>query len=137
MILRKRAKSLLHLDHLLAAFSKGYKWCFFLLLSRQNSICDRSSMVFWTPGLPEGVLSNCPCPWSVRWSVSPSVRLFLNISETTVRIVLIFCMKLGHHKGTKVTEPDFWKKDRGGRKVGKTPIFGSFLMFLSTCQKRF
>ena len=31
----------------------------------------------------------------------------LNISETALRIFLIFCMKLEHHKGTKVTEPDF------------------------------
>ena len=42
------------------------------------------------------------------WSVSPSVRSpSLNISETALRIFLIFCMKLVHHKGTKVTEPDF------------------------------
>ena len=39
-------------------------------------------------------------------------------------------MKLGHHKGTKVTEPDFWKKIFGGRKWGKTPIFwGIFDVF--------
>ena len=44
-------------------------------------------------------------PWSV---VRPSVvRPSLNISETALRIFLIFCMKLVHHKGTKVTEPDF------------------------------
>ena len=35
------------------------------------------------------------------------VRPSLNISETALRIFLIFCMKLVHHKGTKVTEPDF------------------------------
>ena len=28
---------------------------------------------------------------------------------------LVFCMKLVHDKGTKVTEPDFWKKILGGR----------------------
>ena len=39
-------------------------------------------------------------------------------------------MKLGHHKGTKVTEPDFWKKILGGHKWEKTPILGAFLMFL-------
>ena len=43
-------------------------------------------------------------PWSVR---GPSVGPSLNISETALRIFLIFCMKLVHHKGTKVTEPDF------------------------------
>ena len=37
------------------------------------------------------------------WSVCPS----LNISETVHWFFLIFCMKLEHHKGTKVTEPDF------------------------------
>ena len=31
-------------------------------------------------------------------------------SETALRILLIFCMKLGNYKGRKVTEPDFWKK---------------------------
>ena len=35
--------------------------------------------LFWIPGLPEGVLSNRPCPLvSGPWSVRPS----LNISET-------------------------------------------------------
>ena len=43
----------------------------------------------------------------------PSVALSLNISETTLRIFLIFCMKFVHHNGTKVTEPDFWKKSWG------------------------
>ena len=59
---------------------------------------------FWTPGLPEGVLSNRPCPCvCVRVCVRPS----LNISETAHWFFLIFCMKLEHHKGTKVTETDF------------------------------
>ena len=31
-------------------------------------------------------------------------------SETALRIFLIFCMKLGDYKATKVTEPNFWKK---------------------------
>ena len=83
---------------------------------------------FWTPGSPEGVLSNRPCrmvrPF-VRLSVSPS----LNISETVHCFFLIFCMKLGHHKGTKVTEPDFWKKNLGGSQVGEKTILGVFLMF--------
>ena len=46
----------------------------------------------------------------VRPSVRPSVGPSLNISETALRIFLIFCMKLGHYKGKKVTEPFFWKK---------------------------
>ena len=44
---------------------------------------------------------------SVRLSVGPSARPSLNISETAHWFFLIFCMKLGYHKGTKVTEPDF------------------------------
>ena len=43
----------------------------------------------------------------VRPSVVRSSSPSLNISETALRIFLIFCMKLVHHKGTKVTEPDF------------------------------
>ena len=73
----------------------------------QNLVFSDTKVDFWTPGLPEGVLSNPPCPLvrpSVRWSVrGPSV----NISETIHWFFLIFCMKLEHHKGTKVTEPDF------------------------------
>ena len=37
----------------------------------------------------------------------PSVLPSLSISESAHWFFLIFCMKLGHHKGTKVTEPDF------------------------------
>ena len=39
-----------------------------------------------------------------------SVGLSLNISETAPSIFLEFCMKLGHHKGTKVTESNFLKE---------------------------
>ena len=42
---------------------------------------------------------------------------------------VLFCMKLVHHKGTKVTEPDLWKKILVGRRWRKTPILGAFLMF--------
>ena len=54
-----------------------------------TSTCNKE---FWTPGLPQGVLSNCPCP-SVHgwWSVGPwSVRPSLNISETAYWFFLIF-----------------------------------------------
>ena len=40
-------------------------------------------------------------------------------------------MKLGHHKVTKVTEPDFWKQNLGGHKWGKTPFWGHFWCYLS------
>ena len=41
--------------------------------------------IFWTPGLPEGVLSNRPFPWSVGPSVGPSFK----ISETVHCFFLI------------------------------------------------
>ena len=41
-------------------------------------------------------------------------------------------MKLGYHKGTQVTEPDF-EKNLWGYKWGKKTILGAFLMFLSIC----
>ena len=40
----------------------------------QNLVFSDTKVDFWTPGLPEGVLSNPPCPLvrpSVRWSVRP------------------------------------------------------------------
>ena len=40
-----------------------------------------------------------------NWLVGNSV-----FSETALRIFLIFYIKLGDYKGTKVTKPDFWKK---------------------------
>ena len=79
---------------------------------------------FWTLGLPDWVHGNRPCP-SVSLSVSPS----LNISETAHWFFLIFCIKLGHHKGTKVTEPDIWKKSWGVTNGGKTPFSGHFWCF--------
>ena len=84
------------------------KICHWLSLSAElieNGLVEATSRgtIFWTPGLPDGVLSNHPCPSVVRPSVGPS----LDISETVHQFFLIFCMKLGHHKGTKVTEPDF------------------------------
>ena len=44
--------------------------------------------------------------WLVCPSIGPSVGPSLNISETVHQFFLIFCMKLGHYKGTKVTIPD-------------------------------
>ena len=43
--------------------------------------------------------------WLAGWLVGNAV-----FSETARRIFLIFCMKLGDYKGSKVTQPDFWKK---------------------------
>ena len=78
------------------------------------------------------------CPWSVR---GPS----LNISETVHWFFLIFCMKLEHHKGTKVfsallfwvTQLDFYKifvinrvTQRDHRNISKN-IFSKICLFFS------
>ena len=59
-------------------------------------------ILFWTPGLPDGVHCNRPCP-----SVRPLVRPSLDISETAHSIFLKLCMKLGVNKVKKVTRPEF------------------------------
>ena len=43
-------------------------------------------------------------------------------------ILVLFCLKLGHHKGTKVTESDFWKKIMGSH-MGKKHFLGIFDVF--------
>ena len=43
--------------------------------------------------------------WLVGWLVGNAVFL-----EMTLRIFMIFCIKLGNYKGRKVAEPDIWKK---------------------------
>ena len=83
---------------------------FFISLPGSLLCSTFKSFFFWTPGLPEGVLSTRPCLWSVGLS--------LNISETVHCFFLIFCMKLENHKGTKVTN-------------GENLHFGVFFMFLS------
>ena len=75
---------------------------------------------FWTPGSPDGVLSNCPYPLVRALCV---IRPSLNTSETVHCFFLIVCMKLGYHKDTKVTEPDFEKKLVESQ-MGKTTHFG-------------
>ena len=59
-----------------------------------------SGKLFWAPVYLKGVLRDYPC-MSVRPSVvhNPS----FNISEIHPLAFLVFFMKLGHHKGTKVT----------------------------------
>ena len=69
----------------------------------KNRYCD---FIFCIPRLPEGFLSNRPCPL-VRWSVSPSVSPSFNTSETVHSIFLKLCMKLGVHKVKKVTRLEF------------------------------
>ena len=68
---------------------------------------------FWTLVYPKGSYIISPARPSVcaLWSV--------NISETVHCFSQIFCSKLGHHKGTKVTESDFkktsWRMKNGGK----------------------
>ena len=63
---------------------------------------------------PRGSLVIAFVCWFVCWSV---------FKYLWVRpLVLIFCLKLGHHKGTKVTESVFWNKILGVTNGGKTPF---------------
>ena len=114
-----------------AADSNQGQWTDCCICGNQTpcGICERSKGMynllknyFWISGLPEGVLSNRPCP-CVSPSMCVSVCLSLNISETVHWFLLIFCMKLGHHKGTK--------KSWGVTNGGKPPFLGHFLGFLS------
>ena len=75
-------------------------------------------------------------PWVYqKGSLNPRSRIALvhvcvcsDILETA-HYFLIFCMKLGHHKGTKVTEPDFWKKKiLGGHKWENAHILGALFV---------
>ena len=45
------------------------------------------------------------------WFCSKIIFDEINLTSGAHCILVLFCMKLGHHKGTKVTEPDFWKKN--------------------------
>ena len=63
-----------------------------------------------------------------RQSVSPLVTNAL-FSELAHQFFLIFCMKLGVHKGSKVTEPDFSGKIWFGLFLGKKPKNGLKIVF--------
>ena len=71
-------------------------------------LCSSISFHFGPRVYPRGSLVIALVRWSM---VRPSVGPSLNISETVDCFFLIFCLKLEYHKGTKVTEPDFWKKN--------------------------
>ena len=61
-------------------------------------------------------------------SVGVSVSVHFS-KKTALRIILIFCMKLGIDKGEKVTKPDFPKKYRFAgkwRKSGQKRGFSNF-----------
>ena len=72
-------------------------------LNLQNSFLDRRK-----PGPIKSVLLaiiGWLFGWLVGWLVCNAV-----FSETALRIFLVFCMKLGDHKGRKITQLDFWRK---------------------------
>ena len=73
----------------------------------ENTSENPSNSPILDPGFTQGVLSNRPCPSvdpSACWSVGQSVFKYLRDLSL---FFLIFCMKLEHHKSTKVTEPDY------------------------------
>ena len=98
-----------------------------LTLEPQNiekSKFQKKHTKFWTPGLLEGVLSNRPCQWSVcPWSV------FKYLRDRSL-VFLIFCTKLGYHKGTKVTAW-FFKIKSWVFKYGKKPTLGALMFLIS------
>ena len=42
---------------------------FLYYLYSTKTLLSHPAVLFWTPGLPEGILSNCPCPLVRPWSV--------------------------------------------------------------------
>ena len=115
--------------HMRAEAFESFCLCTWIIISRKFLewlddlfICIPSKFyLFWTQGLPEGVLSNHFRGPSVHVSVHVSVRPSLNIS-----------MRLGHHNGTKKWQsPIFEKKSWGVTNGGKPPIWGYFWCFLS------
>ena len=61
------------------------------------------------------------------------VRLFLAVFKhlrDCLLVFSIFCLNLGHHKGTKETKTDFLKKILGVTNGGKTHFRGIFDVFV-------
>ena len=66
-------------------------------------------------------------PWSVV--CGPSVGQSLDISETDLRIFLIFLHEVSAPQGYTSDRARLLKISLGGRKWGKISLFGAFLMF--------
>ena len=81
-------------------------------------------------GIPHWVLCNLPFLFSGR-SQSASLSVFKYCDEGPL-FFLIFCMKLGYNKGTKVTEPNFGKKSWGSQ-MGENPHFRGILDVFCPC----
>ena len=95
-----------------------YFWSFFYIPSHVQNTGKQFfySQQLGSRKIPEGFgggvnlywnrvyLCNHPCLLVIGPSVSPSVLKYLRYRSL---VSLNFCMKLGHHKGTKETELDF------------------------------
>ena len=102
-----------------------------LLLKLSANQCIRLLETIFNPGFTRGGLNHL-CPY-----VCSSDSMSLDVSrDRSLVFFLIFCMELGHHKGSKVTWPDFWQKIWGVTNWGKTPFLGHFWCFLSISLKR-
>ena len=89
-------------------------------------LCNKIELIYIGPWvLQRGSLVIALVRWSVGWSVFKYLRdrsLFFSS----------FLHELEDHNGTKVAEPDFWKKNLRGSQMGEKPHFGSiFDVFVS------
>ena len=57
--------------------------------------------------------------WTKRSQNGPKMNIYIFSLKSAVRIFLIFCMKVGHHKWRKVTEPYFLGKFWVSKKFGE------------------
>ena len=79
------------------------KFSFFSILVYFREKNNHFLAFFWTSAPKrDGHIESVPLG---RWLVG-----YLHTWKTALTIFLLFCRKLGHHKGSKLTEPDFEKK---------------------------
>ena len=91
------------------------------LLAQFNLSCTyvENAPNYWATFYQKGSYVITPVHPLVHWSV------FKYLKDHSL-VFLIFCMKLGYHKGTIVTEPDFRKKSWGVKNLGKPPFWEYF-----------
>ena len=103
--------------------------CDFSLLQMSVITLSENWLICWTPAKPETSYGFVPVSQSVSQSVCLSVCNH-SISRLLHYFFLIFCMKLGYHKGTKLTSPDFLGKFEFGQKWPKTAKNSPKMRFL-------